>query len=431
MELIEEFLDQYNKQYDFYAELARIGSRKLETEINSRGLKAIVSYRAKTPDRLRDKLQKRKDEKKYKKIQDIFEDIFDLAGIRIALYFPSDRGIVDENVEDLFDIKKRKDFPESSHNPKYTKRFSGYWATHYRVTLRSTNKEHKRYHNTLFEIQVASVLMHAWAEVEHDLVYKPLSGGLSDEELALLDQINGLVLAGEIALEQLQKAMTKRTRDSKEIADKYELTNFIVNSLGKNYIVKLKLGNTALLSKYFDSIHNYRFNTEVFSKFLNNVNQSEKEPISDQLLYMLLSDYLKDDIRDKSLKNYFAKVSGPNKDTSGFELFIKTWIVLEKAVTTINSESNVVHRKYFVPNFDSLAERSTLTKREAEELQRFRRVRNQLLHGIETPANEYLNKAYIRLSELTKKVIAHVGDEKRRKALAAELEELEEQLKNT
>ena len=30
--------------------------------------------------------------------------------------------------------------------------------------------------------------MHAWSEVEHDLVYKPLQGTLSDEEaLAILD----------------------------------------------------------------------------------------------------------------------------------------------------------------------------------------------------------------------------------------------------
>ena len=42
--------------------------------------------------------------------------------------------------------------------------------------------------------------MHAWSEVEHDLVYKPLQGTLSDEELAILDELNGLVLAGEIAL---------------------------------------------------------------------------------------------------------------------------------------------------------------------------------------------------------------------------------------
>src|SRR3972149_4469449 len=191
MEIIQKFLKQYNKQYDYYSEIARIGDKKIESEITNRGIKAIVSYRAKRPDRLKDKLAQRQEEKKYKDVQDIFDDIIDLAGVRVALYFPSDRELIDEIVKDLFEIKKKKDFPESSHNPKHTKRFSGYWATHYRVVLNNTDKEHARYHGTQFEIQVASVLMHAWAEVEHDLVYKPLSGGLSEEELSILDQING------------------------------------------------------------------------------------------------------------------------------------------------------------------------------------------------------------------------------------------------
>lgn len=49
------------------------------------------------------------------------------------------------------------------------------------------------------EIQVASLIMHAWSEVEHDLIYKPMQGTLSEEELSILDELNGLVLAGEIA----------------------------------------------------------------------------------------------------------------------------------------------------------------------------------------------------------------------------------------
>lgn len=35
---------------------------------------------------------------------------------------------------------------------------------------------------------------------------KPLQGRLSDDEYAILDELNGLVMAGEIALERLQKA---------------------------------------------------------------------------------------------------------------------------------------------------------------------------------------------------------------------------------
>ena len=91
----------------------------------------------------------------------------------------------------LFDLESEpKRFPEDSKAPTYDKRFSGYWAAHYRVHLRDTslNDAQKRYGQARIEIQVASVLMHAWAEVEHDLVYKPQQGTLSEDEYAILDE---------------------------------------------------------------------------------------------------------------------------------------------------------------------------------------------------------------------------------------------------
>src|SRR5690606_3192277 len=145
----------------------------------------IVSFRAKKPERLQDKLLKRNEKKNYKSISQIYDDIVDLAGIRVSLYFPSERELLDEIINEIFEVKLKKDFPDNTHIPKYTKRFSGYWATHYRVQLKEHNLT-TRYQNTLAEIQVASVLMHAWSEVEHDLVYKPYSGELSKEELAIL-----------------------------------------------------------------------------------------------------------------------------------------------------------------------------------------------------------------------------------------------------
>ena len=43
----------------------------------------------------------------------------------------------------------------------------------------SLDETQKQYATAKIEVQVGSVLMHAWAEVEHDLIYKPESGELS------------------------------------------------------------------------------------------------------------------------------------------------------------------------------------------------------------------------------------------------------------
>lgn len=85
MKIIDDFIKQYNKEFDYYQKLSQIIANKIEDQLFKRGIKAIVTFRAKRPDRLKDKLVKRNEEKKYKSVDDIFDDIVDLAGIRVSL----------------------------------------------------------------------------------------------------------------------------------------------------------------------------------------------------------------------------------------------------------------------------------------------------------------------------------------------------------
>ncbi|WDF91902.1 GTP pyrophosphokinase [Aeromonas hydrophila] len=424
MSIIEEFLEQYNRQYDFYTELAKIGSNQLEHELAKRGIKAIVSYRAKKPDRLKAKLEQRNTENPYKNIVSVFDDIVDLAGVRVALYFPSDRELVDQIIKEIFNVKKTKKFPGESHIPKFNKRFSGYWASHYRVNVKGVEKSQKRYETALFEIQVASVLMHAWSEVEHDLVYKPLSGSLSEEEYAILDEINGLVITGEIALERLQKAITTRANKSNRINNRYELTSLITSSLNNNYLKKLKLGDTKIIFNYLSETND--FSVEKLNEYISRVNQSENETISDQLFTMILEDTY-NDIKNKNyLEKYFERSLGPARDYSGFESFVKAWIVLEKAVTQINREHNKHYKKFFTAKFENLVELALISKDEALELNDFRKIRNNLLHGYETPPDNELSQACKRLIELTNKILEPIKDASVRDELTIELFSIKE-----
>lgn len=417
MKLIDDFIKQYNKEFDFYQELSRIVATKIEDQLFKRGVKAIVTHRAKRPDRLKDKLEGRKDEKNYKTIDDIFNDIVDLSGIRVAVYFPSDRDVLDEIIHDLFIVDKVKKFPDSAHTPKYEKRFSGYWANHYRVKLKE-GKDNKRYLDVLSEIQVASVLMHAWSEVEHDLVYKPFSGDLSKEESSILDEINGLVLAGEIALERLQKAITERTKEKKEITDKYELTNTLINFIKDQSKGKMKLGDTFVLNNYLNT--NKKISTEDFYKYLARVNSESNESLTDQLLDM----WIAYENESPNLKSYFKNLNVPEKKASGFEAFVRCWVVLEKAVREILNDANVKTKKHFIPDFGLLKEKKIINQMEAKELQQLRTMRNQLLHGIETPTNEYLSDRFTILKSITGKVIEAVSNKALKTKLAKELNEL-------
>jgi ppGpp synthetase/RelA/SpoT-type nucleotidyltranferase len=236
--LIEDFITRYRKEYDFYDQAARLVAQAIDANLQAAGIRSRVTSRAKAVGRLEVKVRQRALTKQYTSVDEIYDDIVDLAGARVELYFPAERLQVDTAIKGLFRvIGEPKNFPEDSPEigEAYKNRFSGYWATHYRVYLRETSLSdtQKRYAEARAEIQVASVLMHAWSEVNHDLAYKPLQGELSVEEYSILDELNGLVMAGEIALERLQRAGEARVAaEGRVFRSHYDLAAHLLNAAG-------------------------------------------------------------------------------------------------------------------------------------------------------------------------------------------------------
>jgi ppGpp synthetase/RelA/SpoT-type nucleotidyltranferase len=235
MDVVQQFILNYLNDYERYERTSRLAAEICEKALERNGIRAIVSYRTKKVDRLESKILGKYKNTKYSTLDQLSEDIRDLCGVRIALYFPGDMIKIKDIINRQFSIAEEKIFPQKNKRNNiqngYPKIFSGYRATHYRVHLLP---HHRTLNDIFIEIQIASVLMHAWAEVEHDLIYKPLNGSLSEEEFALLDQINGLVLSGEIALERLQKAMEKRVRHKSTIfGNHFELAAFLYDHFSK------------------------------------------------------------------------------------------------------------------------------------------------------------------------------------------------------
>ncbi len=220
MTLINQFIENYKHNLHRYEAAGRLAEDLLSDALTDAGVRAIVTSRAKNPNRLLSKVISRNETRliPYQTLQEIYADIADLSGLRVSLYFPGDRAKADRVIRGLFDVSEIRQFPAPASYTTFHRRFPGYCATHYRAALSlatvspnaPSSHPTEQYPDIRIEIQVASVLMHAWSEVEHDLVYQPTQGPLSEEELAILDELNGLVLTGEIALERLQKAGTSR-----------------------------------------------------------------------------------------------------------------------------------------------------------------------------------------------------------------------------
>lgn len=400
-ELCVEFLERYVREVDFYEEVSRLVARRLEAALTSAGIRAIVTSRAKTIARLKDKLAQRFAEKAYRSIEDIYSDIVDLAGVRVALYFPGQRAQVASIVGRLFqEYDSRRVYPMTDATPT-SKRFRGYSATHFRVRIREADLEDSdtRYSRANVEIQVASVLMHAWSEVEHDLVYKPLTGGISDRELVLLDQLNGLVETGEIALELLQQAGDARISQSgRPFANQYELASYLLDRARRlediDDIGEEGLGHVDLLLAFLKRLD---INApEAISDQVEKLHGDlERRPLSEQIIDLLLEE-------DPTRYDIYENIrSSPDSNSSTDPLanagsFLQQWIRLEVIAQQINTDrvrSNAAPRRPMTVSGRLLQSEGLVDAGTAVEVDRLRRLRNMLVHGIEIPPLDSLAAA--------------------------------------
>ncbi|TET17198.1 MAG: hypothetical protein E3J75_03185 [Dehalococcoidia bacterium] len=109
---------------------------------------------------------------KSEKYSDPTNEIKDMAGIRVITYLETDVQKVVEVIEKLFDIDKTNSIDQSQllGSDKL-----GYRSVHYVAKFTKSRcklPEYKKYEDLPFEIQVRSILQHAWAEIEHDRNYK-------------------------------------------------------------------------------------------------------------------------------------------------------------------------------------------------------------------------------------------------------------------
>ncbi|KAJ4413818.1 hypothetical protein N0V82_008312 [Gnomoniopsis sp. IMI 355080] len=209
--------------------------------------------------------------KPFPSVEEMFEAMHDLAGIRISLYFPDDVQRVVDLIGERFEIvdgpnrkggltrdfqKIRKlveeqrqgqgaaeDGQGNTGNPEMNTSFpdspfGGYRATHVVIRHRQDFDPHVRGDDTTnIEVQIGSIIMHAWSDIEHDILYKPShTGKASPDVIRMLGLINGIVMTGEVALQQL--ASISAAESTRQVEDRTQ------KAMGPRYM-------TPWLDKYF------------------------------------------------------------------------------------------------------------------------------------------------------------------------------------
>lgn len=168
--------NKYSKERSKYQEFAETVRDILANSVKVKKLrvndiqfraKDIESFgkKAKTPSDLNP------DQPKYK---NPLGEITDLAGVRVITFFPRTVQDVGDCVEEEFDVFEKVDHLYKAQVQEKL----GYQSIHFLVTLkpnRTKLPEYKRFDGLIGEIQVRTVMQHAWAEIEHDIRYKSTS----------------------------------------------------------------------------------------------------------------------------------------------------------------------------------------------------------------------------------------------------------------
>lgn len=258
--IVENFVKDYHfEHYHCLAERVEEKLRKALKKEERRLQPWMTTFRAKSRESLREKLIVRHAKVTFQTLEDITNDIWDLAGVRVILYFPSEQehNKVQEIIHDIWGVENverhvhpRPEEParithdhglskrvagknevdkfavrqsttasssgaESIKIPKkYQPRHMGYRAVHYvcKMDRKQENDRYKYRDGDQVEIQVVSALTHSWATAGHDLLYKSyVFGEASPEEHIVFDALNGIIQSGDLLLEQFQSMVHRRT----------------------------------------------------------------------------------------------------------------------------------------------------------------------------------------------------------------------------
>jgi putative GTP pyrophosphokinase len=163
----------YREKRPLYHDFAHVLKNLLQEALESSDIKTqTVDARAKTIDSFARKAGTPFPlDPTRPKYEDPLNDIKDMAGLRVITYLPAAVDQVGETIGTEFEVVEQEDKFEVLNREE---RF-GYQSVHYLVRLgdnRTTLREYRRFRGLIGEIQVRTILQHAWAEIEHDIEYK-------------------------------------------------------------------------------------------------------------------------------------------------------------------------------------------------------------------------------------------------------------------
>jgi hypothetical protein len=138
--------------------------------------------------------------------------VTDLCGLRVVTYHVEETEAVAALVRDQFDVDLKNSVDKSK--PADPDRF-GYKSIHYVVRIDPARPEFRDSPRMSAEIQIRTILQHAWAEIDHRIRYKSnraVSGPLQRD----LFRLSALLELGDLEFSRIREAFLARMQAHRE-----------------------------------------------------------------------------------------------------------------------------------------------------------------------------------------------------------------------
>ena len=256
----QELLRQYESLLPVYRQMEKVIPDQLKEFFDEAGIiVAALEHRIKTKESLAGKLKL-----KGGKYRDIY-DITDLVGLRVITFYIDDVDKVASIVERLFEI----DWENSIDKRKAHEIDSfGYLSLHYICRIPESSykdPEHPELNKIRFEVQMRTILQHAWSNMNHDTGYK------SGVEIPSIYMRNMSRLAGMLELvddefSRIRREITDYRRNVQNLVSSGNLEEVQLD--GDSFKSYLQIGPFDALSKRIASINQAEIQPVDLSNFL-------------------------------------------------------------------------------------------------------------------------------------------------------------------
>ena len=157
-------LEDYRKQRDAFIKLGDTVQTILSDIVNDLGLTVLaVEHRVKKEKSLAGKLERKGDS------YNTLEDITDILGCRIVCFLSDEIDKIGQKVEENFVIDREN---SSDKRVLIKEDAFGYLSLHYICSLPFGDRWPDEICGKKFEIQIRTILQHAWSAIHHDIGYK-------------------------------------------------------------------------------------------------------------------------------------------------------------------------------------------------------------------------------------------------------------------